>query len=347
MVERDAYVDGSASRSMSDGGVMKRVGSRRAGAVGLTALLIVISGCSQLNDNDVHEYVDQAIAVLSQGYYADSSTWDEAVEEALPGLYAAKSIPHTYGTLGRLTKVAGGRHSFFSTPAAIAAMENPYPPGSLPMPTVMYDGMVAMITIPGFSSDRQSEIDQYVGAAASAFGSERAHTACGWIIDLRNNGGGDLFTMLAAVSPLLDDGDVEAFRDRDGSTANVNVSGNTVTWDGQEWGSLPGKPTKLAGRPIAILQSRVTASAAESVIISFAGQQGVETFGSKTGGFTTVNRGFELPDGAVVTLSFALMGDREGNFYEGSIAPDHNTDGPRVGTLKAAQDWMADQCSDL
>lgn len=325
---------------------MKGVGSRRAGAVGLAVLLLTVSSCTRASDNGVREYVDEAIAGLSEGYFADSSTWNEAVEEALPDLYAAESIPDTYETLSRLTKIAGGKHSRFETPAEVAAWEKPYPPGGVPMPTVTYDGTVATIKIPGFSSDGQSEVDQYLGAAARVFGSERAHAACGWVIDVSTNTGGNLWTMLVAVSPLLDDGVVEAFRERDGSTSNVNVSGNTVTWDDQEWGSLPGEPTKLAGRPIAIVQSTVTASAAESVIIAFAGQEEVETFGSKTGGFTTVNNGFELPDGAFVTLSFALMGDREGNFYEGPIAPDHDTNGPGVGTFKAAQDWMADQCSD-
>lgn len=326
---------------------MTRVRSRSAGAVVLAALLLLtVSSCARSSDNGVREYVDEAIAGLSKGYYADSSTWDEAVKEAHPGLYAAKSIPDTYGTLGRLTKVAGGKHSFFSTPAAITSMEKPYPPGSVPMPTVTYDGMVATITIPGFSSEHQSEIDQYVGAAARIFGSERAQAACGWIIDVSTNGGGNLFTMLAAVSPLLDDGNVEAFRDRDGSASHVSVNGNTVTWDGKEWGSLPGEATKLAGRPIAIVQSGVTASAAESVIVTFAGQERVETFGSKTGGFTTVNDGFGLPDGAFVTLSFALMGDRDGNFYEGSIAPDHDTNGPGVGTFTSARGWVANECGE-
>ena len=322
-------------------------GSRRAVAVGVTVLLLVISGCSRSSDRGVREYVDEAISGLSEGYYADSDAWDEAVEEALPGLYASDSIPDTYEALRRLTKVAGGKHSFFSTPADVAVWDQPFPPGGVPMPTVTYDGMVATVTVPGFSSDDQSEIDQYLGAAVAVFESERARTACGWVIDLSANGGGNLWEMLVAVSPLLDDGVVEAFRDRDGSTSNVVVNGNTVTWDDQEWGSLPGEPTKFASRPIAIVQSGVTASAAESVIVAFAGQEGVETFGSKTGGFTTVNNGFELPDGAVVTLSFALMGNREGNFYQGPIAPDHDTKGVGVGAMTSAKDWMADQCSDL
>jgi carboxyl-terminal processing protease len=142
----------------------------------------------------------------------------------------------------------------------------------------------------------------------------------------------------------LDDGVIETFRKRDGSASNVVVEGNIVTWDDKEEGRLPGEPIKLPDRPIGIVQSIMTASAAESVVLSFTGQERVETFGTETGGFTTVNAGVDLPDGAVITLSFALMGDREGNFYDGTIAPDHEVDRFQGSALKEAQNWVATQC---
>lgn len=324
--------------------MLKRSGYPRASAVGLAVLLLSVTSCSRSSDNGVRAYVDEAIAGLGDGYYANSDAWDKAVEDALPGLYAAASIPDTYSTLDQLTKVAGGEHSFLSSPASVAMHEGPYAEGTVPIPTATYDGAVATIEIPAFSSSREEEMAQYLAGAADVFGSDGAQAACGWVIDLRFNTGGNLFTMLAAVSPLLDDGDVEAFSDRDGASSYVNVTGNTVTWDGKVWGSFPGELLKFQDRPIAILQSSSTASAAESVIVAFAGQEGVETFGSQTGGFTTVNDGFALPDGAYVTLSFALMGDRDGNIYEGPIAADHPTSDPGNATLQAAQAWVAGQC---
>lgn len=332
---------------------MTWVGSPRAGAVALTALLLFVSSCSRTGDGGVRAYVDEAIDGLSEGYYADSGTWDDAVEEALPGLYAAESIPDTYSALRRLTSIAGGKHSFFQTPADAAGWERPYPEGGVPTPTVTYEGAVGTLEIPEFSSAHQYERDEYLGAAAGIFDSERAHAACGWVIDLGFNRGGDFFTMLAAVSPLLEDGDVESFRDRDGFATQVSVSGNTVTWDGKqgrdgrEFGSLPGEPRKLRGLPIAIVQSGMTGSAAEALIIAFAGQAQVETFGSQSAGFTTMNDGFVLPDGANVTLSFALMEDREGNVYEDGITPDHQVERSGPSALGAAQDWVAEECGGL
>lgn len=174
--------------------------------------------------------------------------------------------------------------------------------------------------------------------------SQRARFACGWVIDVTANTGGDLRVMLVALTPLLGDGVVEMFRERDGSTSDVVVLGNTVAWKDEVWGELPAAPTTLETRPIGIVHGGVTASAGESVVIAFTGQDGVKTFGSPTGGFTTVNDGFTLPDGAEVTLSFAVMGDREGTFYEGPLAPDHSVPHGEGSPQSVAGEWVADQC---
>lgn len=206
-------------------------GQFRCTALGLAALLALsVSSCAPSHEVSVSEYVDQAIAGLDEGFYADSSEWDAAVAEALPDLYSADTIAETYRLLGHLTKVAGGSHSFFSTPADVAAWEQPYPSGRVPVPTVSYDGSVATVVVPGFSSAHQSEIDLYLEAATEIFTSKRARSTCGWVIDVSGNTGGDPRVMLIALSPLLDNGAVVMLRERDGARSDVTVSGNTISW---------------------------------------------------------------------------------------------------------------------
>lgn len=321
----------------------------------LTFLLLCVSGCAlqatpaettpaETTAVTVRAYVDEAIAGLSEGYYADSPAWADAVAQELPALYSADTIAGTYPALTRLTKVAGGKHSFLSTPAEASAWRNQYAGGGVPTPSATFDGAVATLTIPGFSSGAPGHVAEYLDAAADIFRSAAGQATCGWVIDLSANGGGDAMTMLAALTPLLDDGVVESFRDRDGTTRDVTVRGNAVRWDGRPQRTLPGPRIKRPGAPIAIVQSAVSASAAEQIITAFSGQQGVETYGDPSGGFTTVNDGFMLPDGAVVTLSFALMGDRNGNFHEGPINPDHPADPGAGRPLTVAQRAVMDRC---
>lgn len=56
----------------------------------------------------------------------------------------------------------------------------------------------------------------------------------------------------------------------------------------------------LTNSPVAILQSRLTASAGELIVISFTGRSHTRTFGENTFGVTTINKGFLLSDGAIL-----------------------------------------------
>lgn len=316
--------------------------------LGVLGIVLAMTGCAAVPQVDVRGYVDEAIEGLSEGYYADSAEWRTALEHELPGLYAAESISDTHAALGRLTKVAGGEHSRFQTPREADALEGArYSTTGVPVPAVEFVGAVATVTLPAFSTDDPDELETYMSAAATIFASDRASDSCGWVVDLSDNGGGSLWAMLVAVSPLLDDGVIEVWHTRDGRTSEVVLDANTVMWNDEDWsdfGVLPGAPLKLPHRPVAIVQSTVTASAAESVIAAFAGQPQVATFGTVTAGFTTVNDGFTLPDGAHVTLSFALMGDRQGNAFDGPIPPDHGVDPTRGSAVAEAEAWVAAQC---
>lgn len=292
--------------------------SKTAAIVG-GAMLLSIIAAAPVGDSGVRAYVDRALAGLQDGYYVGTPEWDEALAEELPVLRAAEVPSDTYAALSRLSRAAGGRHSHFSTPVQTTSARQPDVPWSRTTPTARYDGRLGILTIPGFSSVHADDQDRYLRAASEIFDSAQARSACGWVIDVGQNDGGSPWPMILAASPLLDDGAVEQFRTRDGRVSAVRVSGTSLSWDGRRWDglpglvtapALPGAPAKLAGRPVAIVQSARSASAAEMVLLAFAGQARTATFGAESAGYTTVNGGFMLPDGAEVTLSFALMGDR-------------------------------------
>lgn len=338
-------------------------------AVAGGALLLSITAAAPVDDSGVRTYVDRALAGLQDGYYVGTPEWDEALAEELPVLRAAEAPSDTYGALSRLSRAAGGRHSHFSTPVQTTSATQPDVPWSRTTPTARYDRRLGILTIPGFSSVHADDQERYLRAASEIFGSAQARSACGWVIDVGQNDGGSPWPMILAASPLLDDGTVEQFRTRDGRVSAVRVSGTSLIWDGRRWDglpvfagrfgaldqlglpglvtapALPGAPAKLTGRPVAIVQSARSASAAEMVLLAFAGQARTATFGTETAGYTTVNGGFMLPDGAEVTLSFALMGDRDGNFHEGAIPPDHPAGPEDESALDAARNWALQQCA--
>lgn len=97
----------------------------------------------------------------------------------------------------------------------------------------------------------------------------------------------------------------------------------------------------------AVLVDRVTASAAESVLIAFIGQDGARSFGERTYGVPTGNQLVDLSDGAVLVLTGARMLDRRVTGCDSPITPDEvsdtrGTDGDPV--LDTATDWLHATC---
>lgn len=149
----------------------------------------------------MREYVDQAIAGLKEGYHADSPEWNAAVAEARPHLYSAETFPGTYRLLSKLTKVAGGAYSFFSTPGGCRRVEAAIPAG----PGASSHGERRQLrsdgSHPRLLRAHQSDIDRCLEAATEIFTSRRAHFTCGWVIDVTANTGGGMRSMLVALSP--------------------------------------------------------------------------------------------------------------------------------------------------
>ena len=182
-----------------------------------------------------------------------------------------------------------------------------------------------------------------------AAGLEKAHPA-GWIVDLRGNGGGNMWPMLAGVGFLLGEGNVGYFVDgkstetawtyRDGALYVENTNQNNFSLDA---------PLKLPQLPnVAVLVDSGTASSGEAVAVAFEGRPGTRFFGTHTFGLSSSNEMLALPDGATLFVNDAVDADRNHRRYENGIEPDvaltssvkepsENAD----TVLQAAISWLA------
>ncbi len=159
--------------------------------------------------------------------------------------------------------------------------------------------------------------------------------ARGWVIDLRRNDGGNMWPMLAGLTPLLGATNYGSFFD----------PVDEVRWlwrfDGAQLGcyredqpevpyeqiDVPGGASlKKLDAPAAVLCSRVTSSSGEATLLSFLGRPRTRTFGLPTCGLTTSNGTHELADGSSLLLTDSLMADRLGRVYEDGVMPDERVD---------------------
>jgi len=319
-------------------------GGRAALTGGIAALLLVGCAAQVSPANPVAQYVDEAVTVLESGLYAGTPEWKAAVEQIRPELYRLSTVSDTYRGITELAEIAGGRHTVFFTPEKWVAYTKMSDPGTpFPLPTVSTDAGVSTLTLPSFAGGTQESDDLYQDAGIDALRSAATDTTCGWVIDLRENTGGNAYPMLVSVAPLLDDGRVLGFQDRDGDIDWVGVDNGNLIVPADYEVDAPTVDLSLS-QPVAIVTGPGTASAAESIVVAFATQQDTLRIGDYTAGFTTGNEVFELDDGAALALSTSTYVDRTGAVYDGPIAPDAPRGSASDTVVDAASDWIRGRC---
>ncbi|MCR5423970.1 MAG: S41 family peptidase [Bacteroidales bacterium] len=270
-------------------------------------------------------YAELALDKMENGIYASGEEWNRARSVALAEVESCRSYEETHDVLRRALAVAGGKHSALLTPESLqsAAQEQL-------LPTVEVDGDgILMVTIPPYSSS-SSMAHEYADKVLAAL-KERQYA--GIVVDLRDNVGGDMGPMLAALSPLLPDGQLMAF--------NINGRQRPVMLDG---GHVAGGGTpmtvedfKVEGVRMAVLQNGQTGSSGEMTLLAFRGLGMARTFGEPSAGYCSCNDLFRLYDGCVMQLTTGTVRARTGEeFCEDPIAPDVLSDNP----VAAAKAWI-------
>jgi len=196
--------------------------------------------------------------------------------------------------------------------------------------------------------------DQYPTVAQQLIRKIDGAKTCGWIIDVRRNNSGDIWSYIAAIGPILGEGEVGGFVYLDGGHEPWQYTNGKVIWGRDErWESLvEGSIYKLNRNvpPVALLMSRATIAAGELAVVIFQGRPKVRTFGQATGGSPFLQYHTGLSDGAYLSVSGAFSMDRSGRIYKGSIEPDEIVaiDWKEFGTdkdpvLLTAQNWLLRQ----
>lgn len=271
-------------------------------------------------------YAEIAIELMDrQGMNTGGSAWGSAKKDAQKSLEGIQSYAEAYPVLDALAKKAGGKHSFLQAPGEGAAAE------PVQMPRTSYEDGIARIALPAFSGTSDEAVT-YALTVVEAL--RRMPDVRGAVVDLRGNTGGDMGPMLAALSPLLPDGQPLSFHVQ-GALLPVTLEGGTVTG-----GGTPMKLESFKLDPhlsIALLTDGQTASSAEAVLLCFRGLSNARTFGRPTAGYTTCNQVTRLYDGALLAVTMGGEMARTGELFQNTpVVPDVLTDEPEADALR----WM-------
>ena len=193
----------------------------------------------------------------------------------------------------------------------------PAPPATLTAPA-----NIGTVRVTGFSGSAE---------AANAFARQIQDTIraadrddlIGWIVDLRSNGGGNMWPMIAGIGPIVGDGPLGYF---------IDPLGAETLWEYRDGTSYSGGFAAVTVSPpyrlrqpqprVAVLSNVGIASSGEATLIAFRLRPNTRSFGEATCGLSTANSTFTLSDGAMLTLTRSVMADRAKNRFGDRITPD-------------------------
>jgi carboxyl-terminal processing protease len=318
--------------------VASRSVDRLAGRlVALSVAVIValgVAGCSSRRTApDAHAELATAITLIrAYDLYAGNVDWSKAAARAYEDLGSRTAPSAAYLPIADLLSQLGDMHARLLHPG-VPASASLDPAARLP--SAQITGRFAISTMPGWRGD-PAQGEPYVRAVWQVLASD--HPACGWVIDLSDNEGGDLWPMLAGVEPFLTLTQPVGGTVPGHPTEMFGVNAGTVSFgkDRQAYGSPPPRVVE----PVAVLTGPSTASSGEWLVLALHSNPAVRTFGEPTSGVPTSPDVFHLPDGAQLELSVSASVDTRGTQHIAPLVPDFVTTTP----LADAEQWLTGQC---
>lgn len=230
----------------------------------------------------------------------------------------------------QLLKELGDNHSFYLSGSNLSLSNSAIrcnPTFNIPN---MENDSIAYLDIKGFSGSQEEGL-QFAQDIRTEITRQDGPHIKGWVVDLSNNTGGNMYPMVSGLGPLLGDGLLGYFIDPDGES---------IPWGYRVDGSFVGA-SKLFVLPetytlrspeakIVVIVDNQTASSGEATLISFMARENVLLIGKPSCGLSTANSRFNLRNGARFFLTVSTMADRNKTLFGGMIAPDIDSDDPIV-----------------
>ena len=298
-----------------------------------TVLFIIaislLSSCGLFDDQSKPEgYVRHCVRIIDRAaLYADSPEWKQTKQEVLAQAKTLTTLDEAHEAVSKAAKVAGGKHSFLMEPVKDTASYQELAPS-----VKLLEGNIAHIVLPAHSGVKVSD-SLYTHTVLDFL--QTNPDLKGVVLDLRDNRGGNMYPMIAAVSPLLPDGILLKFQGRKRTfPISLDFVLSSVGIEADKIEKFP------ASTPIAILTNDWTGSSGEATLLCFRGLPNVRTFGIATAGYASANMSFPLLDGYTLVITTSCDVARTGEvFCDDGIEPDITTKAP----LEDALVWISEQ----
>lgn len=297
-------------------------------------------------DVDPRAYVLHALSIMREHYlHAEDVDWDVVRERGLDALSESASLGQAHAAVSIMLETLNDPHTGIArarSPDAASTQFDDFEALTAEMASERIV-LVRVPHVPGSTSEATR-----VGFAEKAHEALKAVDSpdvCGWIVDLRDNTGGNMWPMLAAIGPIAGPGILGQFVRSDGTDVTKWVYRDGAVFASTESETLqrimlsidPFRPNN-AKLPVAVLVSGMTSSSGEATAIAFIGRDNARLFGSETGGLATANNVSSLSDGTRIIFPMGYMADRHGKVHYPAVQPHAVV--PPENAIKAATSWL-------
>lgn len=265
--------------------------------------------------------------------------WSSFRATVLAEAAPAQTIRDTYPAIRTALRLLGDGHSFLEVPGGGGVLYVPLRScATAPAATPTVPPSIGYVRVASFTGS---------GAAAVAFANDiqQAIAAAdrddlqGWIVDLRGNGGGNMWPMIAGIGPVLGEGVLGYFIDPLGRESAWEYRAGASRVDGSTQVRVDRAYQLRRPAPrVAVLTDLGVGSSGEAVTVAFRLRPDTRSFGAATCGLSTANQSFPLSDGGVLYLTVGVMADRGHNRYGVPIPPDELVDADQV--VERAIAWL-------
>jgi carboxyl-terminal processing protease len=292
---------------------------------------------------EAEAYLNEFLVIFLENTINQNDLNPERVRVDAYGQAAGAQTPaDTYDAIRYIFTNYGDHHSGFMTPEEADQIEYSTTK-DYPTPTgEMIDGIIGYMFLGGFTGSLE-QMEIHANDIRQVLTDLDAQAPCGWIVDLSHETGGEMYSAIAGLGPLIGEGQVGAFLYPDGTkeywyylNGEAGIDDTPVIKV-----SNPAFVLQAPDAPVAVLINRQTVSAGEAIAVAFHGRPNTRFFGRQTAGYTTGNAGIPMSDGAMLIITRSTYVDRTGQVYGGKIVPDEQAYTEIIDNK--VKDWLLSQ----
>jgi len=296
--------------------------------------------------------LDEAFVLMQKNYYRkDYIDWDSLRIAGRNKLQSRGNCTDAYETINWCFQQMREKHSFIMPTLKAAEYNNDRSRLATATPLNKLVGKItgewledstAYITIPWVSTTDEEICSMIADSIQQIIALLDTRPINQWIVDIRNNSGGNCWPMIAGAGPLLGEG-ICGYFIRNNEKVPISYKNGIASQGKSPRCSVP-NPYKLRStkNKIIVLTNNSTSSSGEIVTLAFKGKSDTFFYGEPTAGYTTANATYTLSDNSMLILTVCQEADRTGKVYNGRIFPDVTVASSTISDSirDAAIDWL-------